>query len=87
MATRQARTTTVALGNGSEAKAHVSDHPDQDARVVIERDGERWAFGVDGREAELETTTEAGDVLDLPEPPAWAETVLWEIGLSLRDDE
>jgi len=81
---RSSRSTTVQLGSKESADARVRlDVPDHDARIVVKRDDgrERWTFGVDDGQASLITTTESEDVLDQPDPPAWVETVLWEVGV------
>ncbi|WP_245180694.1 hypothetical protein [Haloarcula amylovorans] len=85
MASRNCWTVSVALGPQNEAKVHVNlDVLDHDARVVAQRaDGrERWTFGVEDGEASLVKTTEADDVVELPEVPPWVETVLFDVGIT-----
>ncbi|GGN92303.1 hypothetical protein [Haloarcula pellucida] len=79
---RNSRSTTVQLGEKDSAEAVVNmNAPGHHARVVVDRDGERWVFGVDGGEAALIETTEQVGLLDEVEVPAWVETVLWEVGV------
>jgi hypothetical protein len=81
---RNSQSTTVQLGVKDSAEALVQlDVPDYDARIVVNRDDgrERWTFGVDDGQVSLIQTSESTDVLDQPDPPAWVETVLWEVGV------
>ncbi|EMA26139.1 hypothetical protein [Haloarcula marismortui] len=88
MATRRdCRTTSVAIDRQQEAKVHTHlDDPDYDARVVVKLEDESWTFAIEDTVASLIKTSEADDVLDLPEIPEWVHTVLWDIGVPEVDE-